>query len=146
MPVIVIVILAVFGFFGVASVIMLPALARAREAARRASCQNNLKQIAICCKMFAAEHNKQFPESLQDLYPEYASDLEIFVCPSEVGAAVGNENEIALWTSYQFVPGLKDTDTEAAASTVLCDEREHNHVPNGKNLLFTDGHVEFQRE
>ena len=54
--------LVVIAIIGILAAILLPALARAREAARRSSCQNNLKQFGVVFKMYAGEApGERFP-------------------------------------------------------------------------------------
>ena len=54
--------LVVIAIIGILAAILLPALARAREAARRASCANNLNQWGIIFKMYANESKgEKFP-------------------------------------------------------------------------------------
>jgi len=91
--------LVVIAIIGILAAILLPALARAREAARRSTCANNLKQWGLVFKMYANEWNGLFPPmthlapngfafaspDYRAVYPEYLSDAMISRCPSDSG-------------------------------------------------------------
>jgi len=80
--------LVVIAIIGILAAILLPALARAREAARRASCQNNLKQMGIVFKMYAGE-SKDFLPRLQG--PDHFSLIGL--AEGDLGANCGANDD-----------------------------------------------------
>ena len=101
--------LVVIAIIGILAAILLPALARAREAARRSSCANNIKQLGVIFKMYSGEDRGQnFPpmKSLDcngnvapgatifdaaTVYPEYLTDWNVLMCPSAATATTALE-------------------------------------------------------
>ncbi len=94
--------LVVIAIIAILAAILFPAFARARENARRTSCQSNLKQIGLGMLQYTQDYDEKFMngEALRyDLQPgvtsswdliiqPYVKSTQLFVCPSDTRSQV----------------------------------------------------------
>ena len=140
--------------FGAFSIIMLvlavawvvvPSLSRAREAANRVKCANNMRHIGLAIRAYASTHSGVLPATPQDLLLNSTLDASDFVCPggSDTPApGVTRPEQAANLTvshlSYIYLPR-----GDLSGRTILFYEKPQAHRGEGSNVLFGDGHVEF---
>jgi prepilin-type N-terminal cleavage/methylation domain-containing protein/prepilin-type processing-associated H-X9-DG protein len=82
--------LVVIGIIAVLLSILLPAMGRAREMARRAKCASNMRQLTLAAMMYSLNDKKGIyiwrtpssEDSFEPLYPYYLKEWDVTICPS----------------------------------------------------------------
>ena len=80
--------LVVIAIIAILAAILFPVFARARENARRASCQSNLKQIGLGLLQYTQDYDEKLPGhriggvNWPSLVQPYVKSVQLFKCPS----------------------------------------------------------------
>ena len=112
----------------------LPALAKAKSKAQEISCVNNLKQMCLAARIYATDHNDDFPPDILSMKNELVSP-RILICPGDpnqaLRASVTWESLDPSQSSYEYVThGLKDS-TPGVEKKVLFRCRIHGNEGMG---------------
>lgn len=133
----------------------LPALARAKQRAQTINCVNNMKQLALAVKIYALDHNDQFPpagtwcDAIQGNVgspQNRRSAAKIFQCPADPGLRCAfafnanldgkKEGEIDPETVLLF-----ESDVGWNGSGGAGELKPHRHSYRSVTVAFADGSV-----
>lgn len=130
--------LVVIAIIAILAAILFPVFARARENARRTSCQSNVKQIALGVFMYAQDYDEKMPLLVGDSFANtktnsalvsgwadamqpYLKSTQIFQCPSD-SAPPNTVVDTAGYSDYWLngrIASKSDATFDAPAMTVL---------------------------
>jgi prepilin-type processing-associated H-X9-DG protein len=85
--------LVVIAIIAILAAILFPVFARAREQARKAACQSNLKQIGLAVAQYTQDFDEQYPVAVNSSNPvgnrywyevldPYMKSTQLLICPS----------------------------------------------------------------
>lgn len=131
--------LVVIAIISILAAMLLPGLARAREAARRTSCANNLRQLGLSLKMYAGENAGMYPPMQRHvgaqclapnhgtmmfdgplMFPEYLTEARVLVCPSALNAT--QEYRAGYWNRADGPQGNR---AEGSTNPCLLDQTSY---------------------
>jgi prepilin-type N-terminal cleavage/methylation domain-containing protein/prepilin-type processing-associated H-X9-DG protein len=123
--------LVVIAIIAILASMLLPALARAKELARRSQCMSNLRQLGVALRIYVDENRYTFPPNRMtnrwpNLMYEYYQDLRLLICPSD-----GPE---------------PNTATPAQAYNLKPDYSPRSYVMNGWDDYYLDSGAQMPTE
>lgn len=158
--------LVVIAIIGILAGMLLPAVAAARERARRTRCMSNLSQVGKAVKLYSMDNYEQFPTNFFPGMSGYADNPKLYKCPSDTRSPATAFTQ-AEWKeqncSYALVyeannlhltegsPSVlmhacdKDGGQAAGEGIVNATQFGGNHAGDGGNVLYIDGSVSWVR-
>jgi prepilin-type N-terminal cleavage/methylation domain-containing protein len=116
--------LVVIAIIAILAAMLLPALARAKETAKRISCLNNLKQLSLCAKIYVDDSQGRYPPRYggtvtsrwpDQFYDNYGKNTNLLVCPDASTA---------------------DTAGTSTGDSTVADNAPRSYIINGWNDYF----------
>jgi len=143
--------LIVIAIIAILSAILFPVFARARENARRASCQSNLKQIALSLVMYAQDYDERLfviaPDQpgntgntnkwdWSDPYDAYIKSDQIKKCPSALknSRPIDYSSSFGVFRSFSISVGTTGT---SLAYQQICDNTRTMFTLDGEGPATT---------
>lgn len=151
--------LVVIAIIAILAAMLLPTLSRAKEAGKRISCLNNLRQLSLASQMYVDDSQGYYPPRSQTnrwpnaLYDNYGHSLKLLLCPSETTNApdTGADSTVAdsAPRSY-FINGWNDVFQNSAGDPQGLNDgdrmKQSAIVYSSDTLLFgekTAQHLDF---
>jgi len=151
--------MTVIAIIAILAAILFPVFARAREHARRNTCQANLFQLGLALHLYARDFDGRLPPEhnlLTPLVPRYVNSLGVFRCPSDASDVLAGNLPLKDWYlkvggktgllplppggfshSYQYRGGLS---LESQGDTAVAADWSFTHGTVA-NVLYLSGSV-----
>jgi prepilin-type N-terminal cleavage/methylation domain-containing protein/prepilin-type processing-associated H-X9-DG protein len=157
--------LVVIAIIALLAAILFPVFARARENARKSSCQNNLKQIGLSFKQYVQDYDEQWPTSsnggnnnvddalkvanwqghVANVLVPYLKNSQVWACPSEtsgnnnlgVAPPAGYPGVFKVHYGYNY-SGVQNGTTPSGTSEPGCGNSEANMVRPAELAVLWD--------
>lgn len=142
--------LVVVAVIGILAALLLPAIARAKEAGRAVACKNNLRQLSLGAATYSLDNKGRFPFFLGwlstrsgdltsgQLYP-YLKTPSVYMCPTDK-IVLGTGAQLPSAPNAPIFGGeLHNRDYSYAMNCCLCHESDSSKfVQPARTLLFME--------